>query len=53
MIQIIEDEWFRLSIRFIEDEWLRLSIRFIGDEWLKLLCDEWYGWWLNLSKMND
>jgi hypothetical protein len=24
MIKIIEDEWFRLSIRFIEDEWSRL-----------------------------
>jgi len=24
MIQIIEDEWSRLSIRFIEDEWLKL-----------------------------
>jgi hypothetical protein len=24
MIQIIEDEWKRLSIRFIEDEWFKL-----------------------------
>jgi len=24
MIQIIEDEWFRLFIKFIEDEWFRI-----------------------------
>jgi hypothetical protein len=41
MIQIIEDEWFRLSVRFIEGEWFKLSvrsfIRFIEDEWFRLL----------------
>jgi hypothetical protein len=47
MIQIIEDEWFRLSTRFIENEWLmiiedewirllRLFMRFIEDGWLRL-----------------
>jgi len=56
MIQIVEDEWLRFSIRFIEDEWLRFFIRFIEDEWWmvkwemidKIICvdplmyDEWW-----------
>ena len=48
MIQIIDDEWFKLlkknesdywrwMIQIIEDEWFRLSIRFIEDEWFRLL----------------
>jgi len=52
MIQIIEDEWLRLSIRFIEGEWFKLLKMNDSDYWrwmILIIEDEWF----KLLEMND
>ena len=60
MIQIIEDEWLKISMRIVDDEWSRLSIIHKIywmtndlDYSLDLLSDEWFRlfrrfieWWM-------